>query len=50
MVDIEDDMPQIAKIFTNGRSQAVRLPASFRPRSGSREPRFTYAGTKQPAM
>ncbi|WP_370458771.1 antitoxin [Asaia sp. As-1742] len=23
-------MPQIAKIFTNGRSQAVRLPASFR--------------------
>jgi len=28
--DIEGVMPQVAKIFTNGRSQAVRLPASFR--------------------
>lgn len=23
-------MPQVAKLFTNGRSQAVRLPAAFR--------------------
>lgn len=23
-------MPHVAKLFTNGRSQAVRLPASFR--------------------
>jgi antitoxin VapB len=23
-------MPQIAKLFTNGRSQAVRLPAAYR--------------------
>ena len=23
-------MPQVARLFTNGRSQAVRLPAAFR--------------------
>jgi antitoxin VapB len=23
-------MPQVAKLFTNGRSQAVRLPAAYR--------------------
>ncbi|WP_336985100.1 AbrB/MazE/SpoVT family DNA-binding domain-containing protein [Asaia sp. HN128] len=30
MMNVEGIMHQTAKIFTNGRSQAVRLPASFR--------------------
>jgi len=29
-IDQEGDLPQTAKLFRNGRSQAVRLPADFR--------------------
>ncbi|MDL2172495.1 MULTISPECIES: antitoxin [Asaia] len=29
MMDVEGIMTQTARIFTNGRSQVVRLPASF---------------------
>jgi antitoxin VapB len=27
---MDPDMSQVAKLFTNGRSQAVRLPAAYR--------------------